>query len=281
MNLWMRGWMLLAALLGTVSMSGCMQSVEAGYEGVITAKPWFFGADGVKEEAFPTGAFLLAPTSELVQYEVRPLRFDEPFKDLVSSDRTPVDFNAYVILQVVQGKAPLLHKNFGPEWYASNVQPVFRTMIRDFARSQRMTDLTTNAAVTNQGQVEIANELRQYVASLNLPITINSVVIGSIVPPVEVLKETANTAAQEQRKRTESERQQAEVARKEAETAKADADRAYASKFGMTPDQYLAYRQLENQREMIELVKDRENVHVILNAGAGGHGPQPMFQVGK
>jgi len=89
-----------------------------------------------------------------------------------------------------------------------------------------------------------------------------------------VLEETARTAAQEQRTKTEVARARAELSRADAERNKALADKAYASAFGLNPDQFLTYRSLEIQKEMVEVVKTKDKVSVII--GAGGASAMPV-----
>lgn len=269
----------LAAIL---TLTGCIygpESVEAGHEGVRVDKPYFFGHEGVQETPLETGTHWIWFSSSIVDYDIRPSQYNENFDDVITSDNTPVDFRAYVLVQPLPGSTPLLHKNFGPNWYKSKVQEVFRTMIRDFARAQPMFELTTNPAVTTSGEASILNELRAYIDDEQLPIVVNRVVIGGVTPPKAVLEETARTAAQEQRVRTEGARTEAEVARKSAETAKAEADLAYAQAFGLTPDQFLTYRSLEIQREMVEVVRNKDNVNVSIITGSGE--ALPTVRAGK
>lgn len=266
-------------VIGALVLGSCtleVTEIDAGHEGVVVQKPLMFGHSGVMPEPAPTGRVWHFWTTAIVPYNIQPFRVDEKFADLITSDNVPVTFNSYVQMQVVAGKTPLLHEKFGPEWYENNVQESYRTMVRDFARGHKVFDLTTDAAITSQGELLIAEQLRKFCTTKGLPVEVQSVVVGSVTPPVEVLAETARTAAQEQRAKTEKSRADAELSRKAAEENKAIADRAYAEKFGMNPEQFLHYRSLEIQREMIEVVKDKENVHVIVSPG----GAVPTFKVG-
>jgi regulator of protease activity HflC (stomatin/prohibitin superfamily) len=269
---------LFLLIVAGVLVSCAMQvtEIEAGHEGVVVQKPLIFGSSGVMPEAASTGRIWHWWTTLVVPYNIQPFRVDEQFADLITSDNVPVTFNSYVQMQVTAGKTPLLHEKFGPEWYANNVQESYRTMVRDFARGHKVFDLTTDAGITSQGEILIAEQLRKFCAAKGLPIEVQSVVIGSVTPPAEVLAETARTAAQEQRAKTEKARADAELSRKQAEENKAIADKAYAERFGMNNEQFLHYRSLEIQREMIEVVKDKENVHVVVSPG----GAVPTFKVG-
>ncbi len=275
-SFWRRGWVGVAAL-AALGSAGCVygpESVDAGHEGVQVDQPWFFGTPGVEAQPRNTGTHWLWWTSHLVEYDVRPQQFNEKFNDLVTADNVPVDFRAYLLVQLEQGKTPIVHEKFGPKWYQTKVQEVFRTALRDFARGQRVFDLTTDATVTTQGEFAILETIREYVQAEPLPVQVNRVVIGGVTPPAVVLEETARTAAQEQRTKTEVARARAELSRADAERNKALADKAYASAFGLNPDQFLTYRSLEIQKEMVEVVKTKDKVSVII--GAGGASAMPV-----
>ncbi|PSB84120.1 hypothetical protein C5F64_13825 [Photobacterium damselae subsp. damselae] len=79
--------------------------------------------------------------------------------------------------------------------------------------------------------------------------------------------------------KTEEQRKAAELARKQAEIAKAAADKAYKSEFGMTADQYLQLRGIEVQREMIDMVKDKDNAYIFMSSGGDKVQPMPTFNV--
>lgn len=263
---------LFAVLVLSLGSSACVyqpEKVEAGHEGVQVDQPWFWGHEGVREEPRTVGTHWLWFTSKLVEYDIRPQRANEKFNDLLTQDNTPVDFRSYVVVEALPGRTPELHEKFGSHWYGNKVQEVFRTLCRDFARSQPLFELSTNPAVTTQGEETILEQLREYVDKEGIPVRIADVVIGGVTPPKPVLDETARTAAQDQRVRTESARTAAELSRKAAEKAKAEADLAYAEAFGLTADQFLEYRSLEIQREMVEVVKEKDNVSVIIGAGGG------------
>lgn len=272
----------VAMVLMLLGGTGCIygpESVDAGHEGVQVDQPWFFGTPGVEPQPRATGTHWLWWTSHLVEYDIRPQQFNEKFDDLVTADNVPVDFRAYLLVQLEAGQTPNVHERFGPKWYRTKVQEVFRTALRDFARGQRVFDLTTDPTVTSQGEVAILETIRDYVQEESLPVRINRVVIGGVTPPPVVLEETARTAAQEQRTRTEIARARAELSRADAEKNKALADKAYAEAFGLNPDQFLTYRSLEIQKEMVEVVKTKEKVSVII--GAGGGAATPVVPTGR
>lgn len=269
-------------LLVVIGLASCsVSTVEVGTEAVVVKKPYFFGSAGVDPTPVGAGRYFHVRSTSYVPFNIRPVRIDENFPDLITSDNVPVQFHCSVTLNVVPGKSPGLLQAYGPNWYETNVEQPFRTMVRDFARGHKVFQLTTDPKVTADGQNLISQQLMALIEEKKLPIVIDQVVIGSVTPPAEVLAETARTAAQDQRARTESTRATAELSRKQAEENKADADKAYAAKFGMTAREFLVYRSLEIQRELVEVVKDKENVSVLVTAGGQGSDATPMFKVGN
>jgi regulator of protease activity HflC (stomatin/prohibitin superfamily) len=79
-------------------------------------------------------------------------------------------------------------------------------------------ELTTKPATRAKLQEAVEQEVRTRLFDKpGLPIRLNRVVIGSILPPKSVLEQTAETIKQEQRKITMIEFQKAEEAREKAE----------------------------------------------------------------
>ena len=56
--------------------------------------------------------------------------------------------------------------------------------------------------------------------------------------------------------------------RKQAEINKAIADKSYQNEMGMTITQYLSLRQLEIEKEKIELIKDKKDITIIFGQGS-------------
>lgn len=251
-------------------LTGCTKSVDPGNVGVIVEKPYIFGSGGVNPTPMQVGRSFFAPSTDVVEYSIQPRRIDEKFTNLITKQNVPVSFDAYIQFHIIGERAPELHQKFGPQFYENNLEQPFRTMVRDFARSHTVFELTTDAKITSEGQDTIYQELVKQVKKDNMPIVIDSIVIGAVMPPKEVLDETSRTQAQQQRVQTENARADAELSRKKAEENKALADKAYASTFGMSAREFLTYRSIENQREMIEIVKDKQNVNVLVQAGGFG-----------
>jgi len=86
----------------------------------------------------------------------------------------------------------------------------------------------------------------------NMPIRLNRVVVGSILPPKGVVEQTTQTIVQEQRKITMVEFQKAEEAREKAEKQRGIADRAYRESLGLTAPEFVDLRRIEVQKEIVQ-----------------------------
>lgn len=244
--------------LTVFTINGCTPSpIDAGEEGVVIKKPWIFGHGGVSEDPIETGLAWTALSTEVRRYNIKPQKLKENFLDLTASDNVAIDFDAYLTVQAKRGLTPLLHENFGPHWYANNLKDVFRKAIRNEARTRTSIELRTNEISINEVQEKVFAVINNYIKETELPVIINKVVIGKVVPPEEVLKEAERTAAQKQRLKTQEMIEKAEVARKGAETARALADRAYMDKLRINGNQYIKLKELD-------IIRDKENVTVYM-----------------
>ena len=75
----------IEGILGTVlaagyllGLSGCA-AVDAGHEGVLVEQPFFFGHGGVDPVPSKTGRVWVAPTTHVVDVDVRPVQYSEHF----------------------------------------------------------------------------------------------------------------------------------------------------------------------------------------------------------
>ena len=256
---------------------GCGVIAPSGdEEAAVMKKPWFFGHGGVQPNPVSAGRCWTAPTTKGIIFKITPITFTEKFDDLISDDNTPVDFNAYLKLQIIQGQTPVLYKNFGEHWYENSLAPTFRAIVRDKASQYKMFDLAGNRAVLREIEDSTFLLIGEYCKKLNLPISVLQVTIGAVTPPPEVLEETRRTAAQNQSILTQDARAKSENARKQAEINKAIADKAYQNQMNMTMADYLHLRALEIEKEKIELVREKQNVSIIM-----GQGIVPTFGIPK
>ena len=176
-------------------------------------------------------------------------------------------FAVYLKLQIRKGMSPILYKNFGEKWYDNSLKPTFRTMVRDKACPYKMFDLASKREISSAVEVQLDSSIRAYIDKIGLPVDVSRVSVGAITPPDQVLTETKNTAAQYQSILTQAARAKAEDSRKQAEINKAIADNAYRNQMGMTMEQYIHMRQLEINKEQVELVKDNKNATIFFNQG--------------
>ena len=240
----------LALLLMT---SGCaLIAVDAGHEGVMVQKPFFFGHGGVDVVPAKTGRAAMALTTEMIAVDVRPVQYSEHF-DIISAENAPVSFDAFLIVNVIEGRSPELISKYGPNWYANNAKEAFRTFVREEVQKYPLFQLTTDPSTREKLQAAIAKEVQtDLIVKQGLPIRLNRVVVGSIMPPKGVVDQTTQTIIQQQRKITMVEFQSAEAAREKAENQRGMADRAYREALGLTAPEFVELRRIEAQREIVQ-----------------------------
>ncbi len=233
--------------------SGCaLVAIDAGHEGVLVEKPFFFGHGGVDPVPATTGRVTVALTTQVIDVDVRPIQYAEHF-DIISAENAPVSFDAFLIANVIEGRSPELISRFGPNWYQNNVKEAFRTFVREEVQKYPLFQLTTDPTTRTKLQDAIAREVQtKLIDKQNLPIRLNRIVVGSILPPKGVLEQTAQTIIQEQRRITMVEFQKAEEAREKAERQRGIADRAYRESLGLTAPEFVDLRRIEVQKEIVQ-----------------------------
>ncbi len=250
------------------TMTSCSSiTVNGDEEAVLIMKPVIFGQGGVDRTPVPSGQEWVAYTTDAIKFKIVPITYAEKFHDMMTNDNTPVDFSAYLKLKVIKGQSPVLYEEFGENWYENSIAPTFRAMVRDKASSHKMFELTSNREILAKIENELLEKIISYTNKLKLPVEIEQVTIGAVTPPNEVLEETRRTAAQNQSKLTQDARSNAEVARKQADINKAIADKAYQQEMNMSIEQYLELRHLEIEKEKVELVRDKQNVAIVMGQG--------------
>ena len=255
---------LVVVMLSMFSLTSCYRvQVPPGQESVLVYQPFFFGHGGVDSDPVSTGATWCAMTTDHKEFAITPVTITEDFVNMIPSDNTPVSFSVYLKVQIKKGQTPGLYKDFSSEWYAHSLQASFRTMVRDKASAFKMFDLASKRDISSRLEADIFKDISEYAKKINLPVDIMQVSIGAITPPEQVLTETKLTAAQNQSVLTQTARATAELSRKQAEINKAIADNAYRNQMGMTVPDYLHMRQLEIEKEKVELIKDNKNITII------------------
>lgn len=235
------------ALFGT----GCV-AIEAGHEGVLVEQPYVFGHGGVHPVPTTTGRIWVVPTTKVIDVDVRPVQYSEHF-DIISAENAPVSFDAFLIANVVEGRSPELITKYGPNWYQNNVKEAFRTFVREEVQKYPLFKLTTDPTTRTKLQDAIAREVQtKLIEKQNIPVRLNRIVVGSIMPPKGVVQQTTETIVQEQRKITMAEFQKAEEAREKAEKQRGVADRAYRESLGLSATEFVDLRRIEVQKEIVQ-----------------------------
>ena len=242
-------------IVGAMSMIlmgvGCV-AIEAGHEGVLVEQPFFFGHGGVDPVPAKTGRVGVSPTTKVIDVDIRPIQYSEHF-DIISAENAPVSFDAFLIANVIEGRSPELISKYGPNWYANNAKEAFRTFVREEVQRYPLFQLTTDPTTRQKLQDAIAKEVQnKLIEKQGIPVRLNRVVVGSILPPKGVVEQTTQTIIQEQRKITMVEFQKAEESREKAEKQRGIADRAYRESLGLTAVEFVDLRRIEVQKEIVQ-----------------------------
>lgn len=260
---------MLLALTVMITVTSCHQaSPSGGQECVLIMQPLLFGHGGVDPVPVTTGAEWCAKSTEFKMFNITPVTIEEPFTDIPALDNQPVSFSCFLKLRCIPGKTPILMQNFSADWYQHSVQQTFRTMVANNIPLYKMLTLTSKRDTAILMEKKLKEDIKKYVADLQMPVEILDVSFGKILPPQSVLDQTKLTAAQNQSKLTQAARADSETSRKQAEINKAEADKAYINAMGMNIFQYIELRNVEIEKEKIELAFNKENssrVTVILS----------------
>jgi len=153
----------------TALVSACSKfSPDAGHEIVLVAKPWFFGHGGVLDTPVETGLAFGALTTDGIDVNVPPQKYELRLNDTMTSDGVPVDFHAVMVLRVTDSVA--LIKNFGPKWYANNLEAPFNKMIRQAVRKRGMNETAISTTAIEEINKEIEQELITFIKEKKLPV---------------------------------------------------------------------------------------------------------------
>ena len=267
----------LIGLISMIGLSSCsFSNVDADEEAVLIAKPWFFGHGGVYEQPITSGTTWTAWTTDVVRVKIIPVQYDESFTDIMSSDNTPVDLTAHVLIRINKGESPILIKNFGVKWYENDIQKDMCNEVRNEISKYPMMELTCKRTIYDNASKRIENVLKDKVKREHIPITIMKVIIDKARPNAEVMEEYNKTAAQIQAKQTQIAASQMQSYRKQAEEKRAEADDAYRAKMGLNPEQYIRLRSVEIEKEKVDMVRNKGNVKITMLMG---NGATPFYNV--
>jgi len=235
----------VVALMFTV---GCgFATPDAGHEVVLIEKPMIFGHGGVDSEPVTTGRTLIAPTTESVDVNMQPQKYEVEMDDTMTSDGVPVTFHAIMVLKVTNSVN--LISSFGPQWYENNLLEPYKTMVRQAVRKHGMNETAISTTALDQIDAEIHDQLVKFLDEKKLPVALVTMTVGKANPPDSVKNQRIETATQEQRIQTEQQTKLAEDQRKAAEQSRAAADNAYRQAMDLSPDQFLRLETIKMERE--------------------------------
>lgn len=237
---------LLAVAIFALFSVGC-SAPDAGHAVVLIEKPMFFGHGGVDAEPIVTGRTFVAPTTEQVDVNMQPTKYEIEMDDMMTSDGVPITFHAIVVLQVTD--AVSLIKTFGPQWYENDVLEPYKTMVRQAVRQHGMNETAISSTALDQIDNDIKGQLEKFLKEKKLPVQLVTMTVGKANPPDSIKHQRIDTATQEQRIQTEKQTALAEIQRKQAEIARADADNAYREAMHLSPEQFIELEKIKMQRD--------------------------------
>ena len=253
-------------LVSSVTLTSCYgEDVDSTQEAVFTYQPWIWGHGGIDMTAGTTGRYWCWASTHVDTFSIIPVKHQVNMDDLFSNESTPLDFHTMIKTQIIPGKSPILLKNYGKDWFDTNLYNVYCKKVRNHVSQYSQFDLFSNREVLDEIDQKILKEMQDYVALLSkdkeFPVIIKEVTIGKAIPNGEQLAEMNATAREIQAKQTEERRYEAQKAREAANRQTAVADKAYMNEMNFTPSQYLQYMAWQ----IIEK-KQGANIDVMFNA---------------
>jgi regulator of protease activity HflC (stomatin/prohibitin superfamily) len=241
--------------LSALALTACGYAApDAGQQGVLTRKPWFFGSGGVDMTPIQTGSKIVASSTHVDYVPITPLAFDIGFDNMMPKDGIPLDFHSTVRIQIAD--APELVRDWNGadrndkgelsyNWFWANISPVYSNMVRQEVKNFTMQQLAFEGAAVDQIDQVVAAKLNDFIRKNKMPVRLLSVTIGRAIPPNEILAQRTETAEQQQRKLTMDAQTQAELARKNSEQARAEADTAYRVSSNLSVEQNIELKRIE------------------------------------
>ena len=260
--------MMLTMSMTMTSCIGCT-TVDADEETVLIDKPWFLGHGGVQDKAVETGLEWIWWSTDTETFKIVPVKHQVNMEDLFSDDNTPLDFHTVIITQIEKGKTPILLKNYGKEWFDTNIYNEYCKFVRNHVSQNSPFDLISNRQVLDSIDAKVLKQTQDLVAKLSkdkeFPVIVKQVIIGKGIPNEKQLEEMNNTAKAVQARQTQDREAEVQMARGKAERERAKADRAYMEQLGLTIPQFIELRKWE----VIEK-KNGANIDVVVGGGNAG-----------
>ena len=222
---------------------------DAGEEAVLIKKPWFFGSEGVIDEPVGTGLTWCWFTTESKIFKIIPEKHQVDMDDVFSDDNTPLDFHTIIITQIIEGKSPVLLKNYGEDWFNTNIYNEYCKYVRNCISQSSPFDLMSNRQVLDSIDAKVLKQTQGLVARLSsdkeFPVIIKQVTIGKAIPNKEQLDEMNKTAQAVQAKQTQDRLAEVYEAREIAERKRAMADKAYREELGLSNTDFINLKWIE------------------------------------
>ena len=242
MKIWLMSIMLIL-------FTGCFSNPEipAGFEGYVYESPRFFGKGGFEKIIKGPGnngfSFFRYQT---INIDMRAQTYKESFK-ILAKDKVNMTLDSQIILSLKPNTGKSIVEKFGGvEWYARNIQRVFRNLVRS------NTTLFPSGVLKDKRseiQQNVLNELTNYLK--NTPFLIKKLVIGNIDFPEKIVSEIENRVALEEKEKAMDIRNK--IAEKEANVriteAKGIAKAQRIIDKSLTTN-YLQYEAIKAQKEM-------------------------------
>ena len=251
----------LVMLMVSVSFSSCNTATpNAGQEAVFIKKPILFGSGGVDDVPAKTGLEYCAWTTDVAYATMTPVAYDEHIEDSYSNDNTQLDWDIQIILQVIEGKSPVLIKNYGPDWYKNNIHKEVTSHFFNLVGNYSPFDLMSNRSVTDSIQVLMKEHMTNYInqSSKNkeLPVIVNNFICGKARPNEKMRVEMDNTAAAIQASKTQEQKLAYE-------------QKAYMNAMDLSGEQFI-------QLKYIELIAEKKDANIDVLVGTGSN---PMWNI--
>lgn len=256
----------ICILLTSVCIMSC-HGVRPGAdeESVLIDKPWFFGHGGVDESPVSTGLKWVWWSTSSETFKIVPFKHQVDMDDLFSDDNTPLDFHTIIITQIEHGKTPVLLKNYGVNWFNTNLYNYYCNLVRDHISQHSPFDLMSNRAILNDIDAKVLKQMQMYVAQLSkereFPVIIKQVTIGKALPNKEQLEEMNKTAKAVQAKQTQEREAEVQMAREKAERQRAKADKAYMQEMNLDAQSFI-------QLKWIETINNKAGANIDVMVGS-------------
>lgn len=260
---------LFIILVGLLSLVSCHRiSPNADEEAALITKPIIWGKGGVVDEPVHSGSSWAWFTTEATYFKIVPVKHEIPMDDLFSDDNTPLDFKTIVITKIENGKTPILLKNYGEDWFDTNLKEYYMKLVRNYVSKYSPFQLMSNREVLDGIDAAVLKDLQQFIKLLSrdkeFPVKIRQVTIGKAIPNGEQLAEMNRTAKAIQAKQTQERLAEVEEAREKAERKRALADKAYQDELGLSTQDFISLK-------WIETIASKKDANIDVLVGGSDH----------